>query len=189
MARISPVTVAAVATAAVAGAGVGYVLGRRSVREPGSAPNPAPNPPRQPRAPEPPGGYEARWHGVRDRALDRCRRDPSVQTLPQAVAAALNQAYPEAAPWVDPGVWSPWMADAADLVDTDVAAAASRDGRSPRGWEIAVWLRAHEVMAACQAYGARAAWCAAELLYPGVNWNRPMPWQLELVRALQGARP
>ncbi len=197
MARLSRVGVAALVTATVAAAGVGaYVWSRRRCsaaagprRPRGRAASPAPS--SQQRAPAPPEGYEARWEALREAALESCRRDPDVMTWAQAVTCALNHAYPEAAPWTDPGIWSTWMQSAAALVEADLAAAASRDGQSPRAWEVVVWLRGHRELAVCRSEGVAgripdlAARCVAFRLYPRMDWKSPSDqWQLDMLAAL-----
>lgn len=200
MASLSPLTVAALATATVALAGVGAYAWSRSrcsasqpsrARERRANPAPAAAPAPQQRVSAPPEGYEARWEALRAEALDDCRSDPDVMTWAQAVTCALNRAYPEAAPWIDPGIWSGWMQRAAALVESDLAAAASRDGQSPRAWEVVVWLRGHRELAVCRNESVvgqipdLAARCVAYRLYPRIDWQSPCDqWQLDMLAAL-----
>lgn len=190
MARVSPVTVAVVATATVAAAGTAvYLLTRgrcaQACRAPqGPQANPAPTPPKT-RAPAP-DDYEARWEERREAVLAACRADPQVQTWAQAVACALRQAYPEVSSWGTPQAWTPWMQRAAAMVEDDIASAASRDGGSPRAWEVVLWLRADTELQQCSAQiPALAARCVAHRLYPTRDWQQiPEAWQHEMLAVL-----
>ena len=95
-------------------------------------------------APEPPEGYEGRWAAARTRAVRRCRLDPAVLTWTQALQCALDAAYPEAAPWTDPSLGEPWMADAATLVERSMMAEVAHtfDAQAAQGWQAMLWLRA-----------------------------------------------
>ena len=189
MARLSPVGVAALATVTLAAAGAAaYAWSRRGCAARAPRPNPVPG--TQQRVQPPPEGYEARWEALREAALDTCRRDPDVMTWAQAVTCALNRAYPEASPWTSPAIWSGWMQSAAALVEADLGAAASRDGQSPRAWEVVVWLRGERELAVCRNSVAGripdlAARCVAYRLYPRMDWQSPRDqWQLDMLAAL-----
>ncbi len=198
MARVRPATVAAVVAAAAAGAvagaaGVAALYRRREAarRDPSpdsSVGTPAP----QVAAGEPVEGYEARWEQRGQLAIQRCVADPQVRSFAQALTCALNTVYPEGAPWTDPAVWTPWMRAAAELGESELAAAAGDPSGNPSAWEIAVWLRGKAEIDACRAQpGARGrlprivALCAAQRIYPGAPWDRPRaPWQTDMIQAL-----
>ena len=198
MARVRPATVAAVVAAAAAGAvagavGVAAVYRRRSGSQaPASHDRGLQTPAPQKAATEPVEGYEARWELRGQLAMDRCVGDPQVRSFAQALTCALNTVYPEAAPWTDPSVWSPWMVAAGAHAEAALEAAAGGDEGNPRAWQYAVWLNGKTAIDACRAQpGARGrfprivALCAAQRIYPGAAWDRPRaPWQTEMIQAL-----
>jgi hypothetical protein len=82
------------------------------------------------------------------------------------------------------------MQGAAELVAAELTMAASLDGAHPRAWEFRVWLRGDRELSACMASGQRfpaaLALCAAQRLYPTVDWTgiHRFPWQNELLDVL-----
>lgn len=112
-----------------------------------------------------------------------CQSDFEVETFAQALTCALNTAYPEAAPWTDPGIWSTWMREAANLVEHDLVQSAVGDGQSPRPWELLVWVRGRRELEAC---ADGTSLCAARRMYPYYDWSEAyrMPWQEQLLGAL-----
>jgi hypothetical protein len=186
--RLIGASVAAVAVVAL-GAGLTWSILRRR-RQAGAQDADAESPAQQATAAEPPGGYVARWDQRARDAIRTCRRDDEVDTWPQAVACALNVAYPEAAPWTDPESGSRWMAEAAAHVESELARAVRPD-RPMSGWEAMVWLRADREAALCIAtYGQMPpddlARCVASAIYPNVSWIRPDPgWTQDMLGALR----
>lgn len=188
MARRSRWTVAAVAAATVAvGAGAAVVIHQRRKSKSPRVPNPTPRAdvrPTQCAAVEPREGFESRWAEQRTQVLAMCQREVDVTSYPQALTCALNAAYPEAAPWTDPLVWTAWMRAAAELVADELRAATGGPEGAPQGWEVRAWLSGPQALAGCGPDVDEPALCAARQLYPWANWTQPMPWQRDLVGQL-----
>ncbi len=111
------------------------------------------------------------------------QRETDVNSFPQALTCALNTAYPEAAPWTEPVVWTPWMREAAQMVEDDILGSAG-GGVVARGWQVRAWLSGPQALAECGPQADHPALCAAQSLYPSADWADPMPWQAELVNHL-----
>jgi len=183
--------------ASLAAIGTAIVWRRRA---PARVPNPPfPDPAAGRSGPEPVEGYVARWYARREQATRNCRLDEEVGTWAQALACALNQAYPEAAPWTDTDVRTPWMEAAADLVENDLLAVAGQGDPSPPVWRVLLWLRGDREILSCRAeFGFRSgnagntnllAPCVAGAIFPAERWPPVGPaangWQQQFYDAVR----
>jgi hypothetical protein len=173
--------VAAVAATAVV-VGTGAVTAYRRRRPTRPTPNPTRAP--QPVCHEPEEGFEERWRARRQEILANCQRESDVTSFPQALTCALNAAYPECSPWVDPVVWTPWMRRAAELVSDDLMATTGGPEGSPCGWQVRAWLVGPSALTQCTGSSVARALCAAQKLYPWADWGHPRRWQWQLVEHL-----
>lgn len=127
-------------------------------------------------AAEPAEGFGSRWLARRARAIRRCRAEPKVRTWPQAVSCALDVAFPEAAPWVDPQIGDVWMQEAASLVESTLGSAVAAEYGEvvPQGWQAMLWLRGEREIRACSKAYVRSVVslvaCAAKRIYPQYRW-------------------
>lgn len=125
---------------------------------------------------EPDEGFTARWIARRQKAIRRCKTDPQILTWPQAVSCALNVAYPEAAPWIDPRIGDDWMQEAAALVEIALndAIAQSYGSAAPQAWQAMLWIRGERELRRCVEQGVRGKnailICAAQAMYPSYPW-------------------
>lgn len=116
-------------------------------------------------------------------------------TWPQAVTCALTSAFPEAAPWTDPVSRGGWIADAAELVQADLATSVQEmfGGGDPSGWQALLWLRGSREIRACRDLTptdfSAIEICVAQALYPEVGTWPPKAtgpaWKLEFYSALR----
>lgn len=182
------VHIAAVAATVLGVGTLGYVLHRRRSTAPRRT-NPGGSLP--PRPDEPTEGWQTRWEARRRSVLELCRADVEVQTVRQALTCALNAAFPEAAPWISPGTWTPWMSDAADVVESDLLS-QGRTVEPKTHWETLIWLRGQREVARCRlrvvpgSPSRLVAWCAARQIFPSSVWGNDLePWQLGALASLR----
>ncbi len=178
--------------AGVAVIGTALVWRSRAPEQRQQAPFPNPAPGRS--GPEPTEGYVARWYARRDQAVRNCRLDDEVLTWSQALACALNQAYPEASPWTDVEVRTPWMEAAADLVENDLLAIAGQGDPSPPVWRVLFWLRGDREILSCRTELLSTspnllAPCVAGTIFPSERWPPVGPaangWQQQFYNAVR----